>query len=386
MQAEQVPIFKDGSFKGVVERGNLYESSENDHRTVHNLVYLPIKPDMHPERMWVQVRGSQTNYLRGHYVAAASGHLNMTPDGEPETFEEATRREVTEELFGGTPPAEWYLQPLGGSFFFTPNYPGYKGGTKEVATYVSESDGNNFNPSTAEVAHLLAVPVGELKEMARDPNSPLHPELREILNRKMKRIGIVGTYSAGKTTLTDALSQRIHGAVGITEDVRTYVKDYFGKKGIQELTPDQFIELEHMLFRHQTLASRSAEVAIVDSTPIGCPVYLQNYGLLAQNGHRFDDSVVEAWIEKTSQTLREYDAIIYLPPEIPYENDGFRTGPQFRGPLDEGFRAAIAGHPRAIEVTGYVEGDKQAGVNQRVNQVIEHCLANGILSPDLIKE
>lgn len=385
MATERIPIYDQrGTYIRAVERGALYESGEHNHRVVHNLVYLPVGMDMEPERMWVQQRGPKTNYLRGYFVTAAGGHLNMGDNETPETFEEAMAREVSEELFDGKPVPGWQMRQLGSTFAFLPDYPGYTGGSKEVATFVSESDGRHFAPSQAEVAALMPMSVGQLKEMARDPNSLLHPEFREILKRKMTRIGIVGTYSAGKTTLTNALSERITGSVGVTEDVRHYVRQVFGKKGIQELTPEQFIELEHMLYRDQTMASRLADIAIIDSTPIGCPVYLTNYGLLAQNGHQFDQSVIDGWVERTRSTLQEYDVIVYLPPEIPYENDGFRTGPQFRGPLDQGFRDAIEGHPRVIEVTGYVEGDVQAGVQRRVDTVLEHCVREGIVDEERI--
>ncbi|MFA9288398.1 MAG: AAA family ATPase [Weeksellaceae bacterium] len=383
MAAEHIPVYRNGSCLGSVERDALYHA-ENDHQIVHTLIYKPLEQDMEPEQMWVQQRGSTVSYLPNYLVTAASGHVSMTEQGIPETFEQAALREASEEVFGNDPSQKLNIQRLGTDFTYKPSYPGYKGGSKQVATFVSESDGANFNPLHPEVSRLALMSVGELKQMSRDPHSLLHPELREILRRKMTRIGIVGTYSVGKTTLTDALSRRINGSRGVTEDVRHYVKNVFGKKGIQELTPEEFIQLEHMLYRDQTLAARYADIAVVDSTPIGCPVYLQNYGLLAENGHQYDQSVIEGWKDKTRSTLDDYDVIVYLPPEIPYENDGFRTGPQFRGPVDQGFQEVIQGHPRMIEVTGYIPGDVSAGVNTRVETVIDYCLQQGILDEEQI--
>ena len=162
------------------------------------------------------------------------------------------------------------------------------------------------------------------------------------------------------------------------------MREIFGKKGIQELTPEEFIVLEHIIFRDQTRASRHTDIAIVDSTPLGCPVYLKNYGLLAQNGYRFDEKIIAAWKKKVRYTLQEYDLIVYLPPEIPYEADGFRTGPEFRKPLDDGFREIIAGHPRVLEVRGYVEGNVAAGVEKRVQTILDYCQEMGIIDPSLI--
>ncbi len=386
MTKEYIPVYDhQGLPTGSVGREDLYASPENNHRVVHNLAYMPLAADMHPERMWVQVRSEHATYLPGHIVTAAGGHVNLGADGEPESFEAAMQREISEEILGGR-DSSWQLTPLGKILHFKPDYPGYNGGSKDIATFVSETDGSDFSLSEREVAAIMAMPIGQLKAMSRDPSSLLHPELREILKHKMVRLGIVGTYSAGKTTLTNALTHRIEGAKGVTEDVRQYVRNYFGKKGIQELTPEQFIELEHMLFMDQNRACRTSDIAIIDSTPIGCPVYLQNYGLLAANGHTFDDDMIQSWMDKTADTLDAYDAIIYLPPEIPYEADGFRTGPEFRGPIDAGFREIIKGHPRMIEVRGYVEGDVATGVNRRVDVVLDYCQEMGILDSSVIKD
>lgn len=387
LSGETIPVYnKGGGYVRAIPGAELYRSPENHFKTVQDLVYLPLGRDMEPERMWVQQRGRSLSYLAGHLVGPASGHVGMSPTGLPETPYEAVSREASEELFGDRPvPSSHTFRQLGEAMPFTPSYAGYKGGSKLVTVFVSESDGRYFDPSEREIGALFPMSVGNLKDLARDPSSELHPEFRAIVQNKMVRIGVVGTYSAGKTTLTDALSQRIQGATGITEDVRHYVRDVFGKRGIQDLTPAEFIDLEHMLFRDQTLAARQTDIAVIDSTPIGCPVYLDNYGLLAGSGHRFDGDTIDGWVEKTRPTLSEYDVIVYLPPEIPYENDGFRTGPEFRGPLDEGFRRAIDGHPRVIEVTGYVPGDVAAGVNQRVDQVLQYGVEQGIISPDLIK-
>lgn len=386
--SELIPIFDGrGQFTGAVPRPDLYNRPENNHQVVHNLIYLPLELDMEPERMWAQVRSEQSAYLPGYIVTTAGGHVNMDPSGViPESPEEAMWREDQEEIFQDSAiPADLSLTRLGGSFFFKPSYTGYNGGIKEVTTFVSQSDGKNFRFAPSEVANILPIPVGELKEMARDESTLLHPEFRQILNKKMVRIGIVGTYSAGKTTLTEALSQKISGAAAIKEDVRHYVREGFHRKGIQELSPDEFILLEHMLYRDQKLGPRSADIAIIDSTPIGCPVYVANYGELAGNGYKFDETTIQAWITKTRDTLLEYDVIVYLPPEIPFENDGFRTPPKFRAPIDEGFRALVEGHPRLLEVTGYVPGNVQAGVEQRVNTILDYVTASGLVDPSLIQ-
>jgi nicotinamide riboside kinase len=197
----------------------------------------------------------------------------------------------------------------------------------------------------------------------------------------MIRIGIVGTNSAGKTTLTQAMGRRIRGAHKITEDVRRYVRDIIGKRRIQDLTPEEFAVLEHILYKDQTVGARLSDVAIIDSTPIGCPVYLAHYGLLSGTGYRFNQDIIDGWVNKTQDTLRDYDVIVYLPPEIPYEADGFRTGPEFREPIDAGF---IEGHPRVIEVTGYTKGNVAAGVQKRVDAVLQYCLRKGIIDPTAI--
>ena len=192
----------------------------------------------------------------------------------------------------------------------------------------------------------------------------------------MIRIGIIGTYSVGKTTLTRALSQAIPGSTPIEENVRIFVKEHFKKNGIGELSPEEFVVLEHLLYEEQVLSSRNATCAIIDSTPIGCPVYLENYHLLTNQDEKIATRIIDAWRVRAEDTLKEYDLIVYIPPEIPYEDDGFRSSPIFRDPIDNGFKDMIKDHPRVIEVSGYYPNDIGKGVNERVATILDYLRVN----------
>ena len=90
----------------------------------------------------------------GAWNVSASGHVRMKPNGEPETYEEAAKREVHEELgvrvnrlrhIGDVPASE-------------------KSAYEFARVFVAVSDAP-FMPSREEIHELMFVPVVEVKHM-----------------------------------------------------------------------------------------------------------------------------------------------------------------------------------------------------------------------------
>lgn len=179
-QDELFPVFdQNNNFLKNVTRQELYsnDQSGNYYKIVHNIVYLPGDG---PKKMWVQERLS-SKYWGGYLVSAASGHVGVKADGLPESPEEAMYREVSEELFSDQPHI-WEVQKLG-DFDYRPDYSGYEGGTQQIYVFVSESEGLNFTPKLDEVGELHLMPVAELIKLAKDSNSLITPDFREIILR-----------------------------------------------------------------------------------------------------------------------------------------------------------------------------------------------------------
>ena len=131
------------------------------------------------------------------------------------------------------------------------------------------------------------------------------------------RIGITGTHGAGKTTLAKALSQKLNLPL-IAEQARI-VAERLGIKTSEELLRDKNLarEFQVTVFLAQIgMEDAFPDGFVSDRTALDCLAYWRLYGLCEEG---------EVGRTYVNQCLtRAYDILIYVPPEIPAGDDGFR--------------------------------------------------------------
>jgi len=131
------------------------------------------------------------------------------------------------------------------------------------------------------------------------------------------RIGITGAHGVGKTALAEALALRF-GLPLITERARV-VADKLKIKNSQELLKDKNLAREFQVA--VLLAQIEAEDActqgfVSDRTTLDCLAYWRLYTLCE------NDEVGRTYVNQCLTCA--YDLLIYVPPEVQIEDDGFR--------------------------------------------------------------
>lgn len=187
----------------------------------------------------------------------------------------------------------------------------------------------------------------------------------------MLRIGITGTHSTGKTTLARCLVEKLNNKdrriILIKEQVRDVAAD-LSIQNVEEVArrgPKWFSLFQWEILRRQInseqYAVKNGYSFVSDRTTLDNLAYY----MLGNSG---DSEAVRKMYEGIAlkNMKRGYDLILYLPPAIPLEDDGFRqTDEEFRDKIDRAIRRLIALHGIACYTV------KSIALNERVKEVLE---------------
>jgi AAA domain len=164
-----------------------------------------------------------------------------------------------------------------------------------------------------------------------------------------RRIAIVGSFSTGKTTLAELLSQRLHLPL-LPEVAREVAAMGF------RLDKDASPETEALIFLKQHNNELATAEFVADRSLIDVLAYA---GWVLDNQQRRKETALwDECVRLASRRLRSgYSDIYYLPIEFPIVLDGLRPNdPEFQKDIDERIRELLAAHDlNYVTITGTVE-------------------------------
>ncbi len=133
------------------------------------------------------------------------------------------------------------------------------------------------------------------------------------------KIGITGAQGTGKTTLASILAE-VLGIPLITEQVRKVAKD-MGIESLKKVRAD--IEtggvFQEACLKYQLSVEQGLSDFISDRTTIDNAVYW-----LKHHAHHWPSQVSIAYYRDAFRNIRNYNLILYVPPELEPIDDGFR--------------------------------------------------------------
>lgn len=144
------------------------------------------------------------------------------------------------------------------------------------------------------------------------------------------RIGLLGAQGTGKTTLAEALAKQLELPL-ITEQVRDIARDM----GINSPKDLQHDPLQGALFqmeclRRQIKAEEKLRRFVSDRTTIDNAVYWMKW-----HSHKADSAENNKYYRLAEENADKYDLLVYVPIEIPLENDNFRSiNPEYQKEID----------------------------------------------------
>ncbi len=132
------------------------------------------------------------------------------------------------------------------------------------------------------------------------------------------RIGITGGHGTGKTTLAEALAKQT--GLPLIEEQARVVAQTLGIETVKSLKDDPKLGSKFQWeCLNQQLRAEKRQSFISDRTTIDNAVYW-----LRHHAHRWPSEATNFYYQRALGNVRNYDLIIYVPPEIMPEDDGFR--------------------------------------------------------------
>lgn len=176
------------------------------------------------------------------------------------------------------------------------------------------------------------------------------------------RIGITGSQGTGKSTLATALARMLDLPL-ITEQARRVAKE-MGITSLKELKNDgekgKLFQLNCLTYQLAAERARSNSGFISDRTTIDNAAYW-----LKWHAHKWPSDTSNNYYKQAMTNIKNYDLVIYVPPEITPADDGFRS-------IDREYQLEIDFYIRtflALSEANYIT--VQGSVEDRVNRVLE---------------
>lgn len=138
----------------------------------------------------------------------------------------------------------------------------------------------------------------------------------------MKKIGLTGSHSVGKTTLIEEFIKLNPDYTPVTQQIRRFV----AKHDIKDLYNERSETLQFMYLYNHLMEINELDKFITDRTTIDNFAYY-----LELNDDKYHDiyrSIVE-------ESLSNYDVICYIPIEFELEEDGFRFDGNMQSRIDD---------------------------------------------------
>ncbi len=201
------------------------------------------------------------------------------------------------------------------------------------AVFTSEDYGDGFAASLAAyfrapVQHVCvdkarrAVPISGTAIRA-DPYAARAFLAPEVYASFVKRVAILGGESSGKTTLAQALAEKL-GTVWVPE----YGRERWVEQGGQLTFCDMLTIAQTQVARESALVQHARRWLLCDTTPLTTLSYS-----MAMFGRA--NPMLEALAERT------YDTILLCAPDFPFIQDGTRRDTEFRARQHELYRNAL---------------------------------------------
>jgi len=165
------------------------------------------------------------------------------------------------------------------------------------------------------------------------------------------KVAITGTHSTGKTTLAHACSESLGLDFVRGDTIKDTVEKLFPGKKVDKLSAEELWTLERVGLTNRIDAEQQYREFVSDGCTINSVAYaLMGCGDVIKRRDGFDE------FERIALTNAQlYTHLIYLPPEISLEDDGFRPmSNEFRHGVDEKIHTLLQGFP-FYAITGTVD-------------------------------